>query len=301
MIAGAHVDSAKNSAFGRFVLSQIQSNDPNLQRFIEDTGVDPRTDVSEVVVATNGMPSASTHGLIAAHGTFSNAIVKLEASAQANGGLIDHLTGVDIIHLANGTADANSGGNGPCVALYTDAFTAVIGDCLSVQAALQSASPDAPSGTPLFAKAQTYRSQQDLWFTSSAPLGQFAGAVPPNLNPVLNSALLQGIQQASGGVTFASGSTTQGPSVQIAGEVLMDSPQNATSLLNVLNFFKGMIQMNNGPDPSAGVFASLLSNLQTAVNGSTLTASLTIPEATLEQLFESIHHQSSATVAAVTP
>src|SRR5436190_16905543 len=73
IIAGAHVDAAKSSAFGQYVLSQIQSSNPALQKFIEETGVDPRTDVREVVVATTGTPGASMRALVAAHGTLSNA------------------------------------------------------------------------------------------------------------------------------------------------------------------------------------------------------------------------------------
>ncbi len=290
MAGGAHVDAAKNSVLGQFLLSQIQSTDSNLENFINETGVDPRTDISEVVIIMNSAPSAGAHqGLIAAHGSFSNAIAKLESSAQSNGGSVTHLAGVDLIHpQASGNA---------CVALYTDAFTAVIGDCASVQSALASAGSSAPTGTPLFTKAAQYRSTQDLWFTSVLPLGQFAGGVPSNFNGVLNSNLLQSIQQTSGGVKLTGTSTPQGPAVAVTGEALMDTPQNATALMNVVNFFQSFIQMQSPSDPNASGLIAALANLQTSVNGSTLSGNLVIPVSTLEQLFQSIHQNSSATVA----
>jgi len=292
IIAGAHVDAAKNSAFGQYMLSQIQSGNPALQKFIEDTGVDPRTDVTEVLVATDGMPSPSIHALLAAHGTFSNAIVILEAAAGANGGTVTHLPGgVDLIGI--GPEQTNPSGHSLCVALYTDGATAAIGDCDSVQAGINSAASKAPTGTNLLMKAQQIRAQRDLWFTSVLPLGQFASAVPTDLSPVLNSQLIQAIQQTSGGVNFAAGSTSQGPSVQLSGDALMDTPQNATALKNVVNFFVGMIQMTGGNEPAAATVLSLLGTLQTSVSGSTLTVSLTIPETTLEQLFQQAHQQSS--------
>src|SRR5437588_10357668 len=100
IVAGAHVDAAINSAFGQHVLYQMQSDNPALQKFIQDTGVDPRTDVTEVVFATDGTPGPSLHGLVAAHGTFSNAITILESAAGLNGGTVTHLQGgVDLITI----------------------------------------------------------------------------------------------------------------------------------------------------------------------------------------------------------
>ena len=64
----------------------------------------------------------------------------------------------------------------------------------------------------------------------------------------------------------------------------MDSPQDATSLLNVVNFIVGFLQTNAG-----GALAALLGGL--AVSPSTAarsTSSLNIPESSLEQLFQQV-------------
>src|SRR5450755_3785164 len=70
LVAGAHVDAAKNSAFGQFLLAQIPAGDQHLQGFIANTGIDPRSDISEVLLAWNGSPGPNAHWLIAAHGSF---------------------------------------------------------------------------------------------------------------------------------------------------------------------------------------------------------------------------------------
>ena len=100
---------------------------------------------------------------------------------------------------------------------------------------------------------------------------------------MLKSKLLLAIQQISGGVKFASAS--EGSGAQFSAELMLDSPQDATSLLNVLNFVVGLVQMNTGSIPAGMGFASLLGNLQTSVSGSTINVGLNVPEASLEQIF----------------
>lgn len=285
IIAGANVDAAKMSAFGQYVLSQMQSDNPALQKFIQDTGVDPRNDIKEVLVATDGTPGPGFHALVAAHGKFGNAIAALESAAKANGGTVTNLTGIDLIRVDQAQANV-------CVALYLDGQTALAGDCDTLQAAIGVAAKSS-ADTSLQAAARILRGAQDLWFTSVAPMGQFANTVPGGLNPVLNSALIQAIQQTSGGVKLSAG-TGGVPAVQLSGNVLMDTPQNATSLLNVVNFFAGMIQMNSGATGMPAALQGLLSTFQATATGNTLNVSLTIPEATLEQLFQQMHQQASA-------
>jgi hypothetical protein len=70
----------------------------------------------------------------------------------------------------------------------------------------------------------------------------------------------------------------------------MDTPQNATSLLNVVNFISGMIQNIKVNDPTATLFASLFAGLQVSASGNTVSVNLTIPEGTLEQIFTSGPH-----------
>lgn len=273
LIAGIHVDSAKSSPFGEFVLARIPAGEKFLQGFMTATGIDPRTDVSEIVAAWNGAPNANGRWVIGAHGAFGSSIETIEVTAMKDGGNITRLPGLDLI--ATGQRDV-------CLAIFTDGFTDVAGDCTSVQSAVQFGLSSAGAASAVALRAQQLRAKQDLWFASVVPIAQFtsgAGPRPANLDSILKNNLFQSIQQISGGVKFAEGA-------QLSAEVLMDSPQNATSLLNVVNFLSSMVQMNSANiPPAAGGLVALLSQLQATVEGSTLNIALNIPESGLEQLF----------------
>jgi hypothetical protein len=275
IVAGANVTAAKASVFGQFALSQIQSGDASLQKFINETGIDPRSDISEILLASEG----SKQWFIAAHGSFGVAIPKLEAAIEQDGGTVTHLPGVDLIRPAN-MAGLSQGGT--CIALFTDGSTALAGDCANVQSAAQSGGTTAAPNTNVFTTARQLRAAQDLWITSVVPLTDFGVGLPSELGGVVQTNLFKAIQQISGGVKFA---LNQGAAIQVSGQALMDSPKDATSLLNVLTFITGMIQTQAGGEP----IASLLGSLEASTNGSTLNVSLAIPESALEQIIESGH------------
>lgn len=288
IVAGANVDAAKNSDFGQFVIAQVGSSNPALQKFIDDTHIDPRTDISEILAVTNGTPGPGFHPLIAAHGAFGKAIAAIEALATANGGTISHLGNVDVIQVDG--AQSNAGGQTMCVGLYTDGGTAVIGECDALKAAVQAAGSKPAAGSALLTAAQTIRGLQDLWFVSVAAIPQFGNALPGGMN-VMNSALLQAIQQTSGGVKFLSGSSSPEPSVQVSGDALMDTPANATSLMNVANFLVSMIQMQGNSHQVLAAFQTLLSSFKATASGNTLHVSMTVSQMMLEQLFQQMHQQ----------
>jgi len=289
LIAGANVDSAKNSPFGQYVLSQLPLGEKYLSGFITETGIDPRSDITEVLAAWNGTPSARGEWLIGAHGAFGPSIETIEVNALKNDGVITRLPGVDLIET--GQPGANARAANVCLALFTDGFTDLIGDCSSVHAAVEFGQMSGGAASAVALKAQQLRAQEDIWFASVVPVSEFASilagsnsAGSGNLSGVLKSNLLQAIQQISGGVKFASAATGSG--AQFSAEVMMDSAQNATSLLNVVNFLKGLLSMNTGSIPAGAGIAALLGNLDTSVSGSILNVGLNMPEATLEQFFQ---------------
>ena len=292
LIAGANVTSAKNSPFGQYALSQIPMGEKYLQGFETETGINPLSDVTEVLAAWNGAPNANGHWVIAAHGSFIQSIPAIEVNVLKNGGTITRLPGVDIIEVAQ--PGMNSPAANVCIGLFTDGFTDLIGDCTSVHAAIQFGAATSGPGSSLAITAQQLRTQKDAWFASVVPLSEFSGLLPASatgsgspLSGVLKSKLLLAIHQISGGVKFPT--AAEGSGAQFSAEVLLDSPQDATSLLNVVNFIVGLLQMNTGSvPPAAAGFVSLLAGLETSVNGSTLNVALNVPESTLEQLFQQV-------------
>lgn len=289
LVAGANVTSARNSPFGQFVLSQIPMGQKYLQGFETETGINPLSDVSELVAAWNGTPNTKAQWLIAAHGDFSASIETIEVNAMKNGAIITRLPGVDLLEMAPpGSSEANI-----CIGLFTDGFTDLAGDCTSVHAAIQFGVSSAGPGSSVAIEARQLREQEDIYFASVVPLSQFssmlpgpAGASGSPLSGVLQSKLLLAIQEISGGVKFPS--TAQGSGAQFSAALLMDSPQDAASLLNVLNFLVGFLKMNAGNIPVAGSLSALLGGLESSVNGSTINVSLNVPESSLEQLFQQV-------------
>jgi len=286
ILAGGNVASAKNSPFGQFVLSHMQLGGSQFQKFISETGFDPRTDLTEGLIASTGIPKSSTRMLVAAHGSFSLAMATVEGALVNDGATINHLPGVDVIQLPSATGDHAPPPN--CIAFFTDGATALAGDCSIVEAGAQSkgAAPSAPPA--LVAKAEQWKKQDDVWFTSIVPLTQFLGGMPKigPLSGIANTDVFKAIQQTTGGVKFTI-STAQGPGIQISGEAVMDSAQNATSLLNVINFLESMIKMAQpgGPGIGIGSIVTVLSTLQASAAGNVVSVNLTIPETTLEQFF----------------
>jgi hypothetical protein len=301
LIAGAHVDSARNSPFGQYVVSQIPMGEKYLQGFMNETGIDPLSDVTEVVAAWNGAPSANGHWLIGAHGSFSASLETIEVNALKNGATITRLPGVDILTM--GQPGINPQAANVCIALFTDGFTDIIGDCTSVPAAVEFSVSSAGPGSSVGMKAQQLRAQQDLWFASVVPVSEFSSLLPAGtggigstLSGALKSKLFLSIQQISGGVKFPS--AAQGSGAQFSAQVMLDSPQDATSLLNVLNFVVGLLQMNTSSVPAGASIVALLGNLETSVSGSTLSVGLNLSESSLEQLFQQVgqlamNHMSS--------
>src|SRR5208283_2720675 len=69
VIADVNVAQAKTTPFGQYVLTLIAPHDQQLQAMSVLTGFDPRQDVNELLVATNG-GAGSKIGIVLASGTF---------------------------------------------------------------------------------------------------------------------------------------------------------------------------------------------------------------------------------------
>src|SRR5579884_3848686 len=153
VLAGANVTSVKGSMIGQFVLSKVNPSDTQFQEFMSKTGINPLTDVSEVMVSASGLPGQAAHWVFAAHGTFN--IASIEKDAETNGGTVSHLTGVDVLQFTSPKQ--------ACLAVFQDTFTIAAGDCDSVQA-IAAGKPAAGAGAAL-KTAETLKAQEDAGFS----------------------------------------------------------------------------------------------------------------------------------------
>src|SRR3954466_4729672 len=67
VLAGVNVEQAKGTQFGQFILNQLQTHDSDMQKLVTLTGFDPRRDVRELLVASDGAPQTKV-GLALATG-----------------------------------------------------------------------------------------------------------------------------------------------------------------------------------------------------------------------------------------
>ncbi len=276
-ISGIHVDSAKNSRFGQYVLSQMQSDDQDFQKFINDTQFDPRRDLTDIVVATAGT-SDKPSLLVIGSGTFSPAIV---TTALTSGATKSNYHGVDLLTHNNGKADG--------AVAFLDGSTAVMGTLDAVQAAIDRRTAPSVLSADILQKISVLRTTYDAWFFSTGPAGDFFTGkfADPNMQGAMAGNLMKAVQQASGGIRFSASD------VRISGEALARSPKDAEALRDVVKFIAGLVQLNRDSTPDAQKVASLVDTLSVTTSGSTMQLSLAIPEDLMEQLFmpAQMHHQ----------
>lgn len=270
VISGIQVENSRTSTFGRYVLSQMQADDEGLTKFIQETGFDPRRDLSEIVVAT-GPKADATDVLVAGRGVFNPA--KIMAAARTAGAQTLNYRGIDLLTHERQTQGALA---------FIDASTAVMGSLDRVKGAIdRSRAPGPPLPAETAARAQRLSLENDAWFMTTGSLADFfAGKIAdPNLGGVMQGNLLQAVLQASGGIKFGQ------DMIVVSGEALTRSDKDATALADVVRFIAGLVQLQKDGDENVKKVASLLDTMKLSTEASTMKITLSIPEAMMERLF----------------
>ncbi|HLJ13740.1 MAG TPA: hypothetical protein VKV15_04535 [Bryobacteraceae bacterium] len=269
IVSGVHVDRSKTSPFGRYVLSQMQTNDEGLQKFIEQTGFDPRRDLSEILISSTG---GQTHArtLIVGRGTFDR--TRIASMAKRSGATLLSYHGVEILQRKEGDMEGG-------LALL-DGSTAVLGDLESVRAAIDRRQNGAAAPNALTDKVRKVSADNDVWFITLGPPSEFLNGkiADPNLNGAMQGTMLQSVQEASGGLRFGA------VNVSLQAEVVARSEKDASALVDVVRFLAGMVQLNRPADPGAPKGPSLLDNMQLSAESNVMKLSLAMPEDQLEKL-----------------
>jgi hypothetical protein len=265
-LAGIHVDRSTASQFGQYMLRQMQNEDGDFSKFVADTGFDPRRDLKEVIMASvDGQHNG--HGLVVAHGTFN--VPKLLLHAKTTGATLTNYKDVQVI--------TGKGDHGWIA--FLDSGTVAAGDPTMVRTSIDRRGGGSGIDAKLAAKVNEVSNKYDAWMVSMVPVTNFTGKLPdPRMNGAIRGDMIQGIEQASGGVVF-------GSTVQIAGEAVTKTDKDATALADVVRFLTGMVQMNRDK-PEMAKFAALLDTMSLQANANTLSFSLSVPEGDLEQMLK---------------
>jgi hypothetical protein len=245
LLAGVHVDQARSSPFGQFLLTQAGLG-AELDKLRATTGFDPRTDLKELLLAAN----ADGRALAAGRGNFQPVLI---AHLAASAGLTTSVyRGVTLI------------GQGPAVA-FLDATTVVLGPAETVTAAIDRWITGARPDPPLVAQTAELSAGADGWaFVSS--VAKFAAARPKSLPEPLQN-LVSRIGQVSG--VFSLGDT-----VAVRGAVHTASAQDAEALSAALQLLTTVASQRLPGAPLPVVTR----------DGSTVNFALSISEPLLENL-----------------
>ena len=266
VLTGIQVNQTVSSAFGQYMLSQIQLNDPGFQQFITATGFNPARDLQQILAATGDTTVNKNNVLVLGRGAFQ--AQQIVAAALAAGGSVTQYKGLNIITGPNTSSDA--------AIAFLDNTTTLIGSLAAVEAGIDRSLSNPSYTGPLAQAAQSASGANSAWFVTQTPLSDFLnGKVSGNLGAVSQNNLLQAVTGASGGVNFGTNSVT------VTADAVTTSTQNAQSLVDVLKFLVSMIQTQTGDNPTV----TTLANAATfTVNGTVAHISLALSEQQAEQL-----------------
>ncbi len=289
--AGINVEQAKTSPFIQFLLTQMPESN-GLNKFITETGFDPRRDLSEVLIASSlpsiappsvaanngalapapGVDAAVMPGIIMAKGNFN--IAQILATAAKDGEVIvSTYSGATFLTINKGQALA-----------FVDGSTAIAGNVANVKAALDRRNGSAAISPATMAKINQLSATEDFWTVSSGNLGSYL----PGMSLGSQSAVLSSIQQASGGIKF-------GSSIQVTVQAIAGSEKDASSLGDLAKFAVQMIAAQSSGANVPSTVVTLLKSLVVNTDGNAVNISLTVPEDQLESLFQMASSSHSPT------
>jgi hypothetical protein len=251
------------------MLSRVRGNDPHFEQFVNDTGFDPRRDLQSFVFATNG-GKGQGHFAILARGIFD--VDRLKAAAKAHGSTVQSYNGTDLFLSPRSESSVGFA--------FLDSTTLALADTTVLKQILDNRNANPTIDPALLAQMRQANGANDVWFVSALPgsflasnLRRQTGEAPDN------SGAFRGVIQSRGGIRF-------GDVVQLSFDALTRSPQDATSLADVLRFLASAAQMERNSDPRAAILASSLDSMQLTTNDATVHAALSLPEANLERLID---------------
>lgn len=268
-VAGMNMSQSLASPFGRYLLSQMKTDDDGLKKFMDLTGFDPRRDLRELVVANyDGATPAQSQTLVVARGSFDTARVR--AAFLKEQGRSEAFNGFDL--LTNDKASA--------ALAFVNGSTAVAGDVARVKDAL--VKTGARVAGDIQGRITEMSGRYDAWIFTTTPLSSFTGKLPDKRadQTFKTGQLLNGISSANGGVKF-------GNTIQMDAELFARSDKDAQALTDVFRFVTGMIQLNkDNPEARSEGLAALVEGLKVTANGSKVIVNMSVPETELERMID---------------
>jgi hypothetical protein len=264
---GIQVDQAQRSALGRFLLAQADPN-TGLDQFATLTGFDPRRDLSQILIASNGKQGGQGGALILGKGTFQ--ADKLTAAATLSGATKITYSGIDLLT----SKETNS--QGIQTLAFLNSTTLLIGDVAGLKSAIDRYRSGTSFGGSLAQRATEVSGLYQAWFVASSVdelannFGAAGGGLPANA--------FQSILTAAGGLKLTADAVT------VALEAVTRTDKDAQSLADVVKFLAGMVHTGANDNPNAARAATLVDSASITATGPMMRISMAIPEKDVEQM-----------------
>ena len=278
-VAEIDVTKARMSDFGQYLMRRAGSDNAGYERLIQETGFDPRRDLQDVMIASTGTRPArqadSQNVLVLARGTFD--VARLETLAKAKNAEIEQYGRVDLI--------VKKDGNRRTAVAFPETGIAVLGDPATVREVIDHRASPSVLDARLTKEIELASNENDIWFASVVS-GAFLGRQLESATPQQKSGAgpqfsksqaLESIRVSRGGVAL-------GDTVKLTFDAETRSPQDATSVADVVRFVSSMLQTQRQNDPRAAILASALDGMELKTEGSNVHVSIALPEKSLEQL-----------------
>ena len=275
IVSSIDITQARSSDFGQYVLNRTQNEDHDFAEFVQETGFDPRRDLQSLIFESSGPPAerGQSRFAILARGNFD--AERITATAKAKGGTVGMYQGVALLFP--------EGNRQKTAVAFPDVGVVVMADIATMHRILDNRANPATLDSTLQQRIDQVASNNDAWFVSlvgGSFLNHHADAEakrPPQAAQAQQA--LQSVLASSGGIRF-------GDTVDLTLDAITRSPQDATSLADVVRFLGSTLQMERTKDPRAAILASALDNMNLTTDGSDMHLAVSIPEKSMEQLAE---------------
>ena len=223
-LAGVRVDQSEASPFGQFLLAQVPGDNAGFQMFIATTGFDPRRDLREVLVASDGQATGARRGLLLARGTFQPA--RILTAARTSAATVSSYRGIDVLTSPVQPSSFS--------AAFLDASTLIGGDPEAVRAAIDRHIAGTVFSSPLAIQAAEASATNHAWFVTTVPVASLLGKLG-DLNGMSPQNLLKTVSSVSGGVMFGTDAVT------ITLTTASETEKDAHALAEVMKFLGNMM------------------------------------------------------------
>lgn len=272
VVAGINVAASRDSDFGQYLSTRFNTDMRGLEEFTAETGFDPRRDLQSVLFASVSPvgDSQNLKAIVLARGTFDES--KIRSVALAKGAVVQTFSGVDVYVQGSGHQQ------NAFTFLRKDVFAT--GSAAQLQQAIANRSVPATLNGQLRKLISQAGTNNDVWFATIAPASRFPMHFGPDTDQALGgSQTLQAISAASGGIRF-------GSSVEITMDAIARSDKDASALADVLRFGASLLRASGQSDGHSTALASALEQMLVTASGQNVHLTLSMPEATIEQLAE---------------